>query len=108
MGSYHLLLETPEANLSRAMHWINVAYSIWFYTERPLRQGLLERPWDRLVAGLVLGSEAFAKELRQGLRGNPREQPAPRALAGRLSWERIVTALESRGRLGPNSLPRPY
>ena len=27
---YHLLLETPEANLSRAMHWINVAYSIWF------------------------------------------------------------------------------
>ncbi len=27
---YHLLLRTPEANLSRACQWLNVAYSIWF------------------------------------------------------------------------------
>src|SRR5215471_87478 len=27
---YHLLLETPEANLSRAMQWCNVSYSVWF------------------------------------------------------------------------------
>ena len=27
---YHLLLETPEANLSRAMHWLNASYSVWF------------------------------------------------------------------------------
>jgi hypothetical protein len=208
---YHLLIETPEANLSRALHWINVAYSIWFnlvhdrvghlfqgrftgivieddagwqevgryvhlnpvrvgklglnkedraasreglgpapaaelvaerlrclrefrwssyrayagytrpvewlwcqplealcggrtpaerhaalreYTEHPVRQGALERPWDRLVAGMVLGSEGFAKKLRQALRGNPREQPAARALKGRLSWEQILAALE--------------
>ncbi len=208
---YHLLIETPEANLSRAMHWINVAYSIWFnllhdraghlfqgrfsgvviednagwqevaryvhlnpvrigklglnkqdraasregvlaapgvdlvaerlrclrefrwssyrayagysrpvewlwcepleflcggrteaerqaalreYTEQPVRQGVLERPWDRLIAGMVLGSEAFAKKLRQALRGNPREQPAARVLNGRLSWEQIVATLE--------------
>src|SRR5215471_4310222 len=27
---YHLLVETPEANLSRAMQWLNVSYSMWF------------------------------------------------------------------------------
>jgi REP element-mobilizing transposase RayT len=27
---YHLLLETPEANLSAAAQWLNVSYSQWF------------------------------------------------------------------------------
>ncbi len=31
MGNhYHLQLESREANLSQAMHWLNVSYSIWF------------------------------------------------------------------------------
>lgn len=27
---YHLQVETPQANLSRAIQWLNVSYSIWF------------------------------------------------------------------------------
>ena len=27
---YHLLLQTPEANLSRTGQWLNVSYSVWF------------------------------------------------------------------------------
>ena len=27
---YHLMLETPEANLSRAIQWLNISYSVWF------------------------------------------------------------------------------
>src|SRR5947207_1301833 len=27
---YHLLVRTPEANLSAAVQWLNVAYSIWW------------------------------------------------------------------------------
>jgi putative transposase len=27
---YHLLLETPRANLSQAVQWLNVSYSVWF------------------------------------------------------------------------------
>ena len=27
---FHLLLETPEANLSRTMQWLGVSYSVWF------------------------------------------------------------------------------
>jgi hypothetical protein len=64
------------------------------YTEQPVRQGTLERPWDRLVAGLVLGTEAFARQLYDRVRANAREQPAVRRLAKRLEWEQIVGALE--------------
>ena len=64
------------------------------YTEQPVRQGVLERPWDRLIGGLVLGSEAFARQLRKRLRANGREQPALRKLEQRLKWEHIVRALE--------------
>ena len=27
---YHLLMETTEANLSQAMQWLNVSYTVWF------------------------------------------------------------------------------
>ena len=27
---YHLLLEAPRGNLSLAMQWLNVSYSVWF------------------------------------------------------------------------------
>jgi hypothetical protein len=208
---FHLLIETPEANLSRAMQWLNVSYSVWFnrrhnraghlfqgrfksvvieddagwqevaryihlnpvrlaglglnkqqqaasrrtgmaapsaqlvsdrlgrlrefrwssyrsyagydrgvgwlwrqpldricggkteserraalrqYTEQPVSQGVLERPWDRLVAGVVLGTEAFAWQLSTKIRANAREQPALRKLEQRLSWVAIVAALE--------------
>ena len=37
---YHLLLETPEGNLSRAMHWVNAGYSVWF-NRRHRRNGHL-------------------------------------------------------------------
>ena len=37
---YHLMLETPEANLSRAMHWLNAGYCVWF-NRRHWRSGHL-------------------------------------------------------------------
>jgi REP element-mobilizing transposase RayT len=67
------------------------------YTEAPVRQGTIESPWDRLVAGLVLGSEAFARSLRQKLRGNRREQKEFRALAQQVRWSAITSALEKVG-----------
>jgi len=44
MGNhYHLQIETPEANLSRAIQWLNVAYAVWFNRRHgrvgPLFQG---------------------------------------------------------------------
>ncbi len=64
------------------------------YTEEPVRQGGVERPWERLVGGLVLGSVAFARALRRSVGGNPREQPALKQMAPRTTWAEIVRALE--------------
>ncbi len=64
------------------------------YTEQPVRQGQLESPWERLIAGLILGTEAFAQQLRLELRGNVREQTALRKLRRGVNWPQIVQALE--------------
>jgi hypothetical protein len=64
------------------------------YSEQAVRQGTVERPWDRLVAGLVLGTEAFARRLRKETRGNPREQAELKALAAPAHWSDIISALE--------------
>lgn len=37
---YHLLIETPQANLSAAVQWLNVSYATWFNRKRK-RQGHL-------------------------------------------------------------------
>ena len=31
---YHLLVETPKANLSQAIHWVNLRYAVYFNTKR--------------------------------------------------------------------------
>ncbi|MBW1742575.1 MAG: transposase [Deltaproteobacteria bacterium] len=31
---YHFLVETPEANLSRAVQWLNVSYAVYFNRKR--------------------------------------------------------------------------
>ena len=57
-------------------------------------QGGIEPPWQRVVNGIVLGSERFARQLRCQARGNPREQRSLRSPAVPVGWERIVRALE--------------
>ena len=40
---YHLLIQTPQANASQAIHWLGVSYSVWFNRRHnrvgPLFQG---------------------------------------------------------------------
>ena len=64
------------------------------YTERAVREGLPEGPWERLIGGVILGSEAFARELRARLHPDMREQPAARQLSRPASWAQIVKAVE--------------
>ncbi len=64
------------------------------YTEQAVREGAVARPWDRLVAGIVLGTEAFARRLRQESGGNPREQAQLKGLSRPVAWCQIVSALE--------------
>jgi hypothetical protein len=63
-------------------------------TEDAVREGMPGCPWEGLVAGVVLGSEEFAKRLLAEARKDEREQPAARRLAQQVPWERIVEAVE--------------
>src|SRR6185503_17481076 len=56
---YHLLLETPVPNLSQAMQWLNVSYTVWFNRRRQrvghLLQGRFKAiVFDPLESALVL------------------------------------------------------
>ncbi len=39
---YHLLIETPQANLSRAIQWLNVSYSVYFNKKHRRRGHLFQ------------------------------------------------------------------
>ena len=48
---YHLLVETPEANLSLSMQWINVSYATYFNRKRDRHGHLFQ---GRFKANLIL------------------------------------------------------
>ena len=86
--------------LTRAQLWGRVgekgpaatAYRRWI--EDGVREGVAEDFWQRLHAGVVLGSKAFAEGVRRVVKGNRREQPALRRLASPPSFEAVVAAME--------------
>ena len=74
---YHLLISTPDANLNRAMHWLNVSYSRWVNTRRkqvgPVFQGryhavLLETGYGLEVSRYIHMNPVSVSELGLGKR----------------------------------------
>ena len=64
---YHLLIELTEANLSRAIHWLNVSYTVWF-NRRHGRSGHLLQGRFKSV---VVEAQAWGLELSRYLHLNP-------------------------------------
>ena len=64
------------------------------YTEQPIRQGLLESPWEGLVGGVVLGESSYARRLLSGLKVNEEEQTPARRMRRRANWGEVVRAAE--------------
>ncbi len=64
---YHLIVQTPEANLSRAIQWLNVSYVAWF-NKRHTRVGPLLQ--GRFKAMVVEGA-GWAYELSLYVHLNP-------------------------------------
>jgi REP element-mobilizing transposase RayT len=62
--------------------------------EEAVREGLAESPWERLEAGVVLGSRRFVERMRGYLRGDEREQPQMRRLQARPSWDHVIRVVE--------------
>ena len=64
---YHLLAETLESNLSKAMQWLNVSYSVWFNR----RHGRVGHLFQGRFKGIVLDGEAWGLELSRYIHLNP-------------------------------------
>jgi len=64
---YHLLMELREANLSRAVQWLNVSYSVWF-NRRHARSGHL---FQGRFKSVVVSPEEWALGLSRYIHLNP-------------------------------------
>jgi len=64
---YHLTLETPEANLSRIMHFINSAYSIYLNT----KHGRCGHLFQGRFKAILVQADAYARTLAGYIHGNP-------------------------------------
>lgn len=64
---YHLLLETPEANLSRAVKWINVGYAV-YYNRKRKRMGHL---FQGRFKAIVVDADEYLKHLSRYIHLNP-------------------------------------
>ena len=92
---YHLQVETPQANLSRAIQWLNVSYSIWFNKKYqrigPLFQGRFKailHDWSS--HGLTINQYIHLNPVRVGRlgghesRGDREQGPASEFAADRV------------------------
>ena len=64
---YHLLVETPESNLSQAIKWINVSYAAYFNRKRR-RSGHL---FQGRFKAIVVDADEYLKHLSRYIHLNP-------------------------------------
>lgn len=88
---FHLVVETPQANLSRGMHWLLTKYASWF-NRRHQRSGHLFQ--GRFKSVLVDSETYFARVLRYVVLNPVRARMVARPDAYRWSSYRASAGLE--------------
>jgi putative transposase len=89
---FHLVIETPEPNLSRGMHWLNTSYVGWF-NHRHKRAGHLFQ--GRFHSVLIEKSAYFAQVLRYVVLNPVRANMTARPEDYRWSSYRATAGLET-------------
>lgn len=64
---YHLLVETPEANLSRAIKWVNVSYAGYFNRKRQRHGHLFQGRYK----AILVDADEYLKQLSRYIHLNP-------------------------------------
>lgn len=64
---YHLLIETPQANLGQAIQWINVSYAVYFNRKR-FRKGHL---FQGRYKAILVEADEYLKHLSRYVHLNP-------------------------------------
>jgi putative transposase len=90
---YHLLVETPEPDISRGMHWLNGVYAKWFNWRHDCTGHLFER---RFFGELVEG-QAHLLELTRYIVLNPVRADLT-ASAGKWQWSSYNATIGKRER----------
>ena len=85
---FHLLVETPEANLSQTGQWLNVSYSVWF-NRRHQRSGHL---FQGRFGAVLVGDDADWLEVGRYVHLNPVRSGE---FCGGVAWKSIVEAVEA-------------
>lgn len=65
--SYHLLIETPQSNLSQAIKWINVSYAAYFNRKRSKIRHLFQGRFK----SLIVAADEYLKPLSRYIHLNP-------------------------------------
>ena len=65
---YHLVVQTPRANLSAAVQWLNLSYGVWFNLRHDRLGPVFNRPFKAI---LVEGEGHWALTLSQYVHLNP-------------------------------------
>ena len=64
---YHFLIETPEANLSRAIQWTNMSYAAYFNRKRDRRGHLFQGRFK----SILVDADEYLKHLSRYIHLNP-------------------------------------
>ena len=64
---YHLLVETPQANLGQAVKWINVSYATYFNRKRQRKGHLFQGRYK----AILVDADAYLKQLSRYIHLNP-------------------------------------
>ena len=64
---FHLLVQTPEPNLSRAMQWINVSYATYFNRKR----GRCGHLFQGRFKAILIDADGYLKHLSRYIHVNP-------------------------------------
>ena len=64
---YHLVVETPKANLSRAIQWLNVSYATYFNRKRDRKGHLFQGRFK----SIVIDADEYLAQLSHYIHLNP-------------------------------------
>ena len=64
------------------------------YVEEAVREGVEEQPWERVQAGLLLGTKGFVERVARRAKGDRHEQTSLRQLVRRVSLADVIGAVE--------------
>ena len=64
---YHLIIETPEANLSAAIQWLNISYAV-FYNKKHQRSGHV---FQGRFKSILIEKDEYIKQLSRYIHLNP-------------------------------------